>query len=124
MSIPDNLPEVASASRRKEVIGRIFGRGKAEDIEIIPETPEIPPEIEKGQTLPGVAQTLPKPVTDQGQVVVAPAEPPTPQIKLPLTAPQIQKGLTYDIVYSIRWLAEWCWRLIKKLTGSQKKKEL
>lgn len=57
---------------------------------------------------------LPKPVTDDhGQVLVEPAAPSQITVTLPLTDDQIKTGLHRKIVDSIRWLAEWCLRLLK-----------
>jgi len=58
--------------------------------------------------------SLTQPVTDDyGQPLVSPAAPQQPQIVLPLTGMQYAFGLKQKVSYSIRWLAEWCLRLIK-----------
>lgn len=69
---------------------------------------------------------LPKPITDDhGQVLVEPAAPSQVAVTLPLTDDQIKTGLHRKIVDSIRWLAEWCLRLLKVSNNkiAYKKKE-
>jgi len=38
-------------------------------------------------------------------------------ITLPLTEAEMKRGLHYKIVDSLRWLAEWCQRLVKIAHG-------
>lgn len=58
--------------------------------------------------------TLPQPVKDEfGEILLEAASPIKPKIVLPLTKPKIKQGLHKKIAESIRWLAEWCLRLIK-----------
>jgi hypothetical protein len=58
--------------------------------------------------------TLTQPVTDDsGQPLVSPAAPLQPQIVLPLTSSQYAFGLKQKVSHSVRWLAEWCFRLVK-----------
>jgi hypothetical protein len=60
--------------------------------------------------------TLTQPVADDsGQPLVSPAAPLQPQIVLPLTSTQYVFGLKQKVSRSIRWLSEWCRRLIKIL---------
>ncbi len=109
-------PEVASVSKRREVIRRLFGHRP--EIEEIPEVPEIPPEVETAQSVSGSSTQLPQAVVDDqtGQTLVAPADPQSPQVVLPLTDDQIQVGLGVRLVESIRWLAVWCVRILKKVS--------
>ncbi len=81
----------------------------------IPET-RIPREIlgwlekiEKGDIY------LAKPVTDDqtGQVLVTAPSAKKPKIVLPLSRQQLVQGLNQKVNQAIRWLAEWCLRLIK-----------
>jgi len=114
--------EVASPGKRKEVIRRLFGERETGPIVERPVVPEIPKEVEQAQPVPGAATQLPGPVTDDqtGQVLVTdPGQ--SVQINLPLNDDQIQQGLTYQVTYSIRWLAEWCIRMIKMVGGTFKK---
>ncbi|HUW24695.1 MAG TPA: hypothetical protein VMW04_03650 [Patescibacteria group bacterium] len=58
--------------------------------------------------------TLTQPVADDsGQPLVSPAAPLQPQIVLPLTSTQYAFGLKQRVSNSIRWLSEWCFRLVK-----------
>lgn len=41
-----------------------------------------------------------------------------PVIVLPLTQKKLQQGLHMDIKHSVRWLAVWCVRLMKKFHGT------
>lgn len=50
---------------------------------------------------------------DSGQVVLEDIAPQKPKITLPLDDTGIQRGLKYKVQDSIRWLAEWCLRIIK-----------
>jgi len=57
---------------------------------------------------------LNKPVMDNyGQPIVSPAAPQNPKIVLPISRNSYALGLTRKISESIRWLAEWCFRLVK-----------
>jgi len=49
-----------------------------------------------------------------GQVVLDDSQQQTGfKVVLPLTKDEMEKGLRHKVVDSVRWLAEWCWRLIK-----------
>jgi len=57
---------------------------------------------------------LSSPVTDdQGQVLVASPTAQKPEIALPLSKSGLVVGLKKGVGEAIRWLAEWCLRLIK-----------
>lgn len=114
--------EVASVSKRREIVKRLFGRDKTE-IQEIPSVPEIPPEIELAQPVPGASTQLTQPVTDDqtGQTLVSSADPQTPQIVLPLTDDQVEIGLKLKVVNSIRWLAVWCIRILKRVAVGDEK---
>ena len=74
--------------------------------------PEVKEWVKEVKTAEEV--TLPKPIKDEyGEILVRAASPIKPKIVLPLTKPKAQQGLHKKIVQSIRWLAEWCLRLIK-----------
>lgn len=66
--------------------------------------------IEKGEDL-----FLSKPVTDDqtGQVLVTAPSAKKPKIVLPLDKQELIQGLTQKVSEAVRWLAEWCLRLIK-----------
>ena len=52
-------------------------------------------------------------VDDQGKVVLDDAQKRGFKVVLPLTKDELEKGLHHKVIDSIRWLAEWCWRMIK-----------
>jgi hypothetical protein len=82
---------------------------------------EIPPEIKDYVTKVETAAevTLPQPVTDDsGQIIVDTTAPQSVTVTLPLTEEETKRGLQHKMVDSLRWLAEWCRRLLK-LTGSR-----
>jgi len=59
---------------------------------------------------------LQQPVVNQqtGQVVLDDSQQQTDfKAILPLTKDEVEKGLHYKIIDSVRWLAEWCIRMIK-----------
>ncbi|HUW22322.1 MAG TPA: hypothetical protein VMW41_06690 [Candidatus Bathyarchaeia archaeon] len=116
MAATDKELGVASLETRRKVIKRLFGKERKFPVVEIPQIPEIPPEIEKAQPVTGAATQLPQAVIDDqtGQVLVSsPGD--QGQIVLPLTEEEIEKGLTYQVIDSIRWLAEWCVRLAKRV---------
>lgn len=83
-----------------------------------PTIPEIPPEVEKMEAVAGGEIVLPQPVTDKsGQPIVSPAAPQQVTITLPLDDQKMQLGLRLAITDSLRWLAEWMKRLLKKAGG-------
>lgn len=83
-----------------------------------PVTPEVPLEVEHAEAVTGAEISLPQPVTDDtGQVIVDDAQPKRVKITLPLTEAEMKKGLHYKIIDSLRWLAEWCLRLVKIAHG-------
>lgn len=98
----------------KEVIGSLFKEGEPrvrEKKEFEPPA-EVKEWVEEVKTAEEI--TLPKPVKDEyGQILVKAARPIKPKVALPLTKPKIKKALKKKIVNSVRWLAEWCLRLVK-----------
>ena len=78
-------------------------------VDLEPEVEGWLEKLEKEQT------QLPQPVTDdKGQVVLDAAQKQAGfKLVLPLTKDEVEKGLHHKVVDSLRWLAEWCWRLIK-----------
>jgi hypothetical protein len=59
----------------------------------------------------------PQPIVHEGKTIVAPAAPADVEVTLPLTEEEMKKGLQQKVVDSIRWLAQWCVRLIDKYRG-------
>ena len=59
---------------------------------------------------------LQQPVTDdKGQVVLDDSQKQQSGFKaiLPLTKDEVNKGLQHKVIDSVRWLAEWCIRMVK-----------
>lgn len=110
--MPD-LPE-------KEILNQLFSEN--EKYPVIEETePELNKEIEPLVQKIEKEIYLSKPITDDyGQTLVSPPSPQSPKITLPVTKAVYNSGLTKKISESLRWLAEWCLRLIK-IFGSQTK---
>ncbi len=104
--MPD-LPE-------KEILNKLFT--ETEKIPVI--QTEVEPKIDK-EVEPLIQKLekeiyLAKPVTDDaGQPLVSNPAPTNPQITLPVSKSQYTFGLTQKVTDSVRWLAEWCLRLIK-----------
>ena len=72
---------------------------KAAGVESYRETVELPPDVAQlGVTHSGVSAPMTVATT----------------IQLPLTDEQIERGLHAKILLSIRWLAQWCLRQLKK----------
>ena len=61
----------------------------------------------------------PPTIVHQGQVLVSPAQPAKAAVALPLDDTKIKQGLHSQLFDSIRWLAEWCVRVMKKVAGSK-----
>lgn len=79
-------------------------------VDLEPEVEGWLEKLEKEQTQLG------QPVTDdKGQVVLDDAGKQQGGFKviLPLTKEEMERGLKHKVVDSLRWLAEWCLRLIK-----------
>lgn len=119
MALPGE-PTSSSGKEQKEILNRFSADKEAYPIKELPTTPEIgdiPPEIEKVEALAGAEITLPQPVTDdQGQVVLDNVAPQQVTVTLPLTEEEIQSALGLKVIYSLRWLAEWSKRLLKKVS--------
>jgi hypothetical protein len=103
----------------------MFGKKEFPEIKVIPQVPEIPPGVEKAQPVPGASAQLTKPVVDDqtGQVLVTSTTAQDPSVTLPLTEEEIERGLAYALAYSVRWLAEWCFRLLKRAGLKLEKKK-
>lgn len=115
--------------RASQLAGRPAG---AKEAELVPPSGPVegapPTEVrELGELPPEIAGWLerverddvaePPTVVHQGKTVVSPAAPTQAQVTLPLTSDDLKKGLHRKILESIRWLAEWCLRLVKKYHG-------
>jgi hypothetical protein len=65
----------------------------------------------------------PAAVVHKGQTVVSPATPQQVSVTLPLDKEGLEMGITQKVAESIRWLAEWSVRIIKKFHGKVRYKE-
>jgi len=80
---------------------------------------DLEPEVESWlEKLEKEDQVLQKPVTDdKGQVVLDDSQQDDKKsgfkVVLPLTKDEVEKGLHHKVVDSVRWMAEWCIRMIK-----------
>lgn len=103
--MPD-LPE-------KEILNQLFN-----DTEKYPVVEESEPAIDK-EVEPYIQKLekeiyLSKPITDNyGQPLISPPAPQDPKIVLPITNTLYVFGLTQKVTEAVRWLSEWCKRLIK-----------
>ncbi len=116
--LPDE-PQVPTPKEQKEIVSKVFGKEEKHPVVERPTIPEIPPEIEHAEAIAGAEIQLPQPVTDDttGQVLVTSPAATQPQIVLPLSEEEVERGLHLKVIYSFRWLAEWCKRLIKLFHG-------
>lgn len=93
-----------------------FGAPFAEGIKIVEKKEFEPSEELAGwmEKVEGEEITLPQPIRDEyGQILVRAATITKPKIVLPLTKKKVKKGLHHKVADSLRWLAEWCLRLLK-----------
>lgn len=109
---PSGTPEIRAS----------FTNTESAEIGIIPETPEISPELEEHiQAVQRGEIELPGPIevgTHEGQpVTIQSSAPQQPNIVLPLTQNDLQLGKKQPINTAFRWLAEWMVWLIKKYPG-------
>ncbi len=109
--------QVSSGGESKEALKRKPGE-KVPVVEV--REPEVAKEVEGWveKLEKGEDTQLPKPVVDDyGQVLVQAAVTQKPKIVLPLDVNQVTSGLGQKVGNSIRWLAEWCVRLLKMWPG-------
>lgn len=109
-------PQVPSPKEQKEILSRMEQGVDWEKVPVVERRAEVGAEVkdwmeklEEGEDI-----QLPQPVTDDaGQVLVQAAANQQPKIVLPLVEEKYKIGLKSSISDSIRWLAEWCKRLLK-----------
>jgi len=90
-------------------------------VEVGGEHEKIPEEVEGWleKLERGEEVKLPQSVKHKGKILVEPAEPQVDEkVVLPTTQETIQKGVHSNVFTSVRWLAEWCLRMIKKFHGA------
>jgi len=104
--MPD-LPE-------KEILNQLFADEEKFPIEVKEEPPVVDKEVEPLIKKVEEEIYLSKPVTDDaGQVLVSAPAPQNPTIILPISKATYLVGIKQKVTESVRWLAEWCFRLIK-----------
>lgn len=106
---PKEQKEAGPLAPRRETI-RIIEQKEPEPGKEVKDWVE---KVEEGETAQ-LGQTI---TDDYGQVLVEAAEKKKPKIVLPLDEAEIEKGLHHKAVDSIRWLAEWCIRVMKMAAG-------
>lgn len=98
----------------KQILTEIFKDQETEFPVMVESEPEVDKEVESYIQKVEKEIYLNKPITDDGgQPLVSPPAPQDPQIILPITDDQLNLGLKQKVTDSIRWLSEWCLRLIK-----------
>jgi hypothetical protein len=77
-------------------------------------TPEVAGWVERAEN-----DQVPEPQTivHKGQVYATSSTPQQVQITLPIGQAQIKQGLHHKVIDSVRWLAEWCVRIVKRYKG-------
>ncbi len=106
-------PVSAVSAEEKEMVGSMFKEGaptvyEKKEFEVSPEVKNWV-KYEKKEEI-----VLPQPIKDEfGQILMESAQPAPLKIVLPLNKNQMGMALKYKMVDSVRWLAEWCLRLIK-----------
>lgn len=104
----------AEKKEQRGLTGLSFKEGEPrviekKDFEPAAEVKEWVSEVKEAEEI-----TLPQPIKDEyGQILMEAATPVKPRIVLPLSRPKTQQALHKKIIESIRWLAEWCLRLLK-----------
>lgn len=99
----------------KEILNQIFqDENKKYPVIDAEPNPEIEKELEPYLEKIEKEQFLQKTITDDyGQALVSAPSPQQPNIVLPISQNQYNIGLTQKVTESVRWLAEWCKRLVK-----------
>ena len=108
VGVSKERPQIASGD--KQEVTPITEYTRKVDLE-----PEVEGWLEKSEreeTQP------PKPIVDKvsGQVILTTPESSGKEkfkVVLPLTKKEMEKGLEHKVVDSLRWLAEWCLKMIK-----------
>lgn len=99
----------------KDILNTLFTEEKGE-VTLMEAEPKLKPEVESLIHKVEKEIYLAKPITDDaGQMVMQSPTTVLPIITLPLTQSTYIVGLTQQITESVRWLAEWCRRIIKML---------
>jgi len=114
--LPVSSSPAGSMAKEKEALNETLPLGEEKFPVVETKEKEVEKEIEPYVQKIEKEIYLSKPITDNfGQTLVtAPSAQPT-QIVLPISQNQFLFGLKQSVGDSIRWLAEWCLKLIKIL---------
>lgn len=116
-SIPAGRP--AGAKEAEFVSGGDISPNEQVPIVEVREQGELSPEVEgwieraESDDVPDV-----KPVVYEGKTYAELAVPSSVKVRLPLDEEEIKKGLHHKIADSVRWLAQWCMRIVGKYKGN------
>ena len=110
-------PVIPTSIKGKERVDGVAGHQEVTPITEYTRNVDLEPEVEGWLEKLEKEQTqLTQPVTDdKGQVILDDSAKQQFGFKvvLPLTKEEVEKGLHHKVIDSIRWLAEWCIRMIK-----------
>ncbi len=89
--------------------------GEKVEVREISTPEEVPSEVEGWveRVKRGEDVHLAEPVVHKGETLVGSSKSKTVRVMLPLTEEGVKKGLHYKVYDSVRWLAEFCVRLLK-----------
>ena len=94
---------------------------KVETMEEIPTSPEVEKKLEQEGYIEKVEKetAVPPVIVDDytKEVLLKPISSQSPKVILPLTEEQVERGLHEKVWDSFRWLAEWCVRQIRIMSG-------
>ena len=102
--------KVPSLTKKEMAKYGVVEQGIEEEFE-----PRVKDWLEKLET--GGEIQIPQVVSDDGRNQPVVVSSPIVEIELPLTHAQVNAGLHNQLGESIRWLAEWCVRMIKMYHG-------
>lgn len=114
---PQPTPTQSTAGRRKEVLSTVpSAEVPSQQAPEVEPSPEVSPEIEK--FMEKVEQHAVKPpaetVIAQTELAPVPKTVSQPVVVLPMSQKNLAKGQGKAVTFSIRWLAEWCLRQMRK----------
>lgn len=122
---PLNPPHVGGKPGRgvKELVSSALdARNEIPGVQVVEteQSAEIPPEVESWMEKVDHREVVPPKeivVADQTSMQPTGHYAAQPVIVLPTSQQTVKKGMTQGVTESIRWLAEWCFRVIKKFHG-------
>jgi galactose-1-phosphate uridylyltransferase len=106
-----------SGAKEQEPVSPV---GASERVPIVEmrEPKELPEEVEGWlERVEREDVEQPRAVVHKGKTIVSPSAPQDVSVTLPLTEEEVKQGLHHKLVESVRWMAEWCARIVKKYHG-------